>query len=179
MPFNQGIFPTSVYGQLSDSYGLPTYTATTSFPGPPGTGLILGQGWLLFDFAIVNLLKSAGAIAANAACTFQSGNSNTYTVQSALSTTNSGQVPLSAVNDRGGAISAVGAINWMTTNGLATVLCSASLPASSSTSGTPLGVSNLVSGQMTSVAAATAFYSNCWLLNATAAAGAYPVFVVS
>jgi hypothetical protein len=175
MAFNQGIFPTSVYGQLSDSYGLPGYTATVGFPGPTGSGLVLGQGWLLFDFTIVNLLKCVGAIAANAACNPVGG--LTYVVQSAISTGFVGQVPVTAINDRGGALTVSGGINWMTTSGAATALCSASLPASTAPTGTPLAVSNIVSGQLTAAAAGVAFYSNVILLGATSAAGAYPVLL--
>lgn len=178
MPFNQGIFPTSVHGQLSDSYGLPTYTSTTNpFSNTASTGLVPGQGWLLFDFTTVNLLKSAGVIAANAACTFQAGNSNIYTVQQALSTTNNGQVPCIAVNDRGGAITVAGAYQWMTTQGLGTGLCAASLTASSATTGAPVCVSASVSGQLTSSSVSTSYYANILLLNNTTTAGAYPIFI--
>jgi hypothetical protein len=173
---NQGIFPTSVYGQLSDTYGLPTYTTNNGFP-TSSTGLVLGQGWLLFDFTIVQLLKSAvGTIAANAACTPQGGNGNIYTVQSALSTTTAGQVPVVAINDRGGALTTVGGINWMTTSGLATALVAASLPASSATNGSPLVSSATTTGQLTATAgAASSYYNNVILLNATTVVGAYPV----
>lgn len=178
MPFNQGIFPTSVYGQIADSYGLPSYTATTGFPGPAGSGLVQGQGWLLFDFTIVNLLKASGAIAANAACTFQSGNSNFYTVGSAISTTNIGQVPVIAINDRGGAITVAGAYQWMTTKGLATALVAASQTASSATTGAPVAASLVTTGQLTSVAQGVGYQFNIQLLNTTTTAGAYPVFIV-
>jgi hypothetical protein len=172
---NQGIFPTSVYGQISDTYGLPTYTTSTGFP-QNATGLVLGQGWLLFDFTVVNLLKSSGAIAANAACTFQAGNSNFYTVLAALSTTTAGQVPVVAINDRGGALTVTGGINWMTTSGLATALVAASLPASSATTGTPLVSSAITAGQLVaSAGAGSSYYNNVVLLNATTTAGAYPV----
>jgi hypothetical protein len=175
---NQGIFPTTIHGQITDSYGLPTYTSSANpFSSNTSTGLIIGQGWLLFDFTIVSLLKSSGAIAANAACNFQAGNSNTYTVQSALATTNPGQVPVVALNDRGGAITVSGAIQWMTTSGLGTALCAANLPASSNTNGTPLVSSTTVTGQLQAGTAGTAFYNNILLLNTTTVAGSYPVFI--
>ena len=176
MPFNQGIFPTSVYGQLSDTYGLPTYTANSGFPA--GAGLILGQGWLLFDFTIVQLVKCIGAIAANAACNYQAGNSNEYNVQSAVTLGGgaNGTVPITAINDRGGAITVVGGINWMTVQGLASALCSASLTASTNTGGAPLGAS-ATTGVLTSVAVGSALFNNVLLLNNTAAAGAYPVLL--
>lgn len=177
---NQGIFPTTVHGQLSDSYGLPTYTSSINpFSNVAQTGLILGQGWLLFDFTFVQLLKSAAAIAANAACMPQAGNGNIYTVLPALSTTTAGQAPVVSLNDRGGAITAVGAINWMTTTGLGTGFVAASLPASSSTTGTPLVSSATVTGQLTgSAGAGASFYNNILLLNASTVAGAYPVQII-
>lgn len=178
MPFNQGIFPTSVYGQLSDSYGLPSYTATTGFPGPNGSGLVLGQGWLLFDFTVVNLLKAAASIAANAACNPVAGTGNFYTVQSAVIAggANNGTAPITAINDRGGALSTVGAINWMTMQGLASALCAGSLTASSNTNGAPLGAS-AVTGQLTSLTAGSYLYNNVILLSNTTTAGAYPVLI--
>ena len=69
----------------------------------------------MFDFTAVNCLNSAGAIAANAACTFQAGNSNIYTVATGYRTTNRWTSPCVAVNDRGGALAASGAYQWMTT----------------------------------------------------------------
>ena len=177
MPSNQGIFPTSIYGQISDSYGLPTYT-NSSIPYPSGSGLVTGQGWLLFDFTIVNLLKCFGAVAANAACNFVAGNSNFYTVQAAISTTNVGQAPVTAINDRGGTLSVSGGINWMTTAGLATALCSASLTASTATTGTPVVSSTTVAGQLTaSGGPSVSYYTNVLLLNNTSSAGAYPVLI--
>ena len=176
---NNGIFPTTIHGQITDSYGLPTYTnALNPFSNSNiSTGLQLGQGWLLFDFTVVSLLKSSGVIAANAAVTFQAGNSNPYTVGSALSTTNVGQVPVIGLNDRGGAITGAGAIQWMTTSGLGTALVAASQNASSLGTGTPLGASTTVSGQLTGTTAATAFYNNVLLLNSSTAAGSYPVLI--
>jgi hypothetical protein len=172
---NQGIFPTSVYGQLSDSYGLPTYTTNNGFP-PTSTGLVLGQGWLLFDFSVVQLIKAAAAIAANAACMPQAGNGNIYTCLPALATTTAGQAPVIAFNDRGGALTTIGGINWMTTSGLATSLVSASLPASSATTGTPLVSSTTVAGQLTASAGpSNSYYNNVMLLNASTVAGAYPI----
>jgi len=172
---NQGIFPTTVYGQISDSYGLPTYTTSNGFPAA-STGLVLGQGWLLFDFTVVQLIKSASAIAANAACMPQAGNSNIYTCLPAIATTTAGQAPVVAFNDRGGALSAVGGINWMTTSGLGTSLVAASLPASSSTTGTPLVSSTTTAGQLVASAGAGAsYYNNVLLLNASTVAGSYPV----
>jgi hypothetical protein len=179
MPFNQGIFPTSVYGQLADTYGLPTYTATVGFPGPNGSGLVQGQGWLLFDFTMVNLLKAAASIAANAACMYQSGNSNFYTVIPAVTAgTNAvGTAPVTAVNDRGGALTTIGGYNWMTTYGLATALVAANQTATSAPTGVPIGASS-TSGVLTSVGAAgTAYYNNVFLINTTTTAGAYPVLL--
>lgn len=179
MPFNQGIFPTSIHGQLSDTYGLPTYISSSNpFSNNTQTGLVLGQGWLLFDFAIVQLFKCVGAIAANAACNYQAGNSNEYQVQSAvnLGTGGNGTSPITAVNDRGGSLTVIGGINWMTTQGLASALCAASLTASTNTNGAPLG-SSAVTGTLTSVSVGTAVYNNVLLLNNTAALGAYPVLL--
>jgi hypothetical protein len=179
MPFNQGIFPTSVYGQLSDSYGLPTYTATVGFPGPPGTGLVQGQGWLLFDFTMVNLLKAAASIAANAACMVQSGSSNFYTVINAVTSGSNavGTAPVTAINDRGGALTTIGGYNWMTTYGLGTVLVAASQTSTFASTGVPVGASS-TAGVLTSVGAAgTAYYNNVLLINTTTTAGAYPVIL--
>lgn len=170
---NQGIFPTSVYGQISDTYGLPAYTTSTGFPS--GSGLVLGQGWLLFDFTIVQLMKCVGAIAANAACNYQAGNGNVYNVQTAMIASGGaiGSVPVTAINDRGGALTSVGGINWMTTTGLASVLVAASQTASTNTNGAPLGAS-AVAGQLTAVSGGATF-NNVLLLNNTSAAGVYPV----
>ena len=60
---------------------------------------------------MVNLLKAAGAIAANAACMYQAGNSNFYTVKCRyrrlmLATS----IPVTAINDRGGALNTIGGI---------------------------------------------------------------------
>lgn len=179
MAFNQGIFPSSVYGQLSDSYGLPTYTSTVGFPGPTGSGLVQGQGWLLFDFTMVNLLKAAASIAANAACMFQAGNSNFYTVVNAVTAGSNavGTAPVTAINDRGGALTTIGGYNWMTTYGLATALVAASQQASSNSTGVPIGASS-TAGVLTSVGAAgTPYYNNVMLLNTTTTQGAYPVLL--
>lgn len=179
MGFNQGIFPTSVYGQLSDSYGEPTYTnALNPFSNNTSTGLILGQGWLLFDFTIVNLLQSASSsIPANAACTFQAGNSNFYYVIVGQSVTNPGTMPIMAINDRGGALSAVGGINWMTTRGLASALVAASQTASSNTGGMNMAISAAAPGYLTASTPGVSVFANAWLLNNTSAAGVYPIFL--
>lgn len=173
----QGIFPTTVHGQLTDSYGLPTYTSSVNpFSNLAQTGLILGQGWLLFDFTIVNLIKAAGAVAANASCTFQAGNSNFYNVIQALSVTSPGLVPVTAINDRGGAL-ATGGINWMTTFGVATANVAGGLTASSLVGGTPLVSSTTVSGQLAAASVTVSYYSKVLLLNTTSVAGNYPVLM--
>lgn len=164
----QGIFPTSVYGQISDTYGtaVTQYANTNGFPG--GSGLILGQGWLLYDFTIVNLLKSSGAVAANAAVTYVIGNGNIDTV---ATTTTANTVPIIAVNDRGGALSGSNYINWMTVRGLASALVAGSLTAPQ------FLVSSTSAGQLGAATAGTSLQANIYLLNTTTSAGAYPVWI--
>lgn len=168
---SQGIFPTSVYGPLSEVYG----NAVTQYANNPNglplnVGLQLGMCVLLFDFTICQLLKAASAITQYQACTPAVGNSNEYSVQP---TTSASQI-MTATNDRGGSTALVGGstynVAWMTTEGLGTVNVGASI-----TGGAALQPSG-TAGQLQAWVN-TNPQSNLLLLNTTTTAGAYPVYM--
>jgi hypothetical protein len=161
------IFPTTLYGQPSDVYGtnVTQYANTNGFPG--GSGLILGNFGLLFDFTALRLFKANAGIAANQACTYVIGNSNDYTV---VATSAANTQPVVSTNDRAGATALVANnIAWMTCYGLGTTLVAASITA-------PAGLtSSATAGQLAAYVAGTSTFNNVLLLNTTTAAGAYPV----
>jgi len=172
------IFPTSVYGAVSEVYGsaVPAYANT---PGgfPQGSGLQLGMFGVLFDGTICRLLKSMGAVNPYDAVTAQSGNGNDYQVLQ----TNAPQQYVIGANDRSGSTPLVlNNIAWFTTRGNATInvlgsLSAGTLLASSVNPGilgaySP-GAANLQTGVITS----ESFQSNLILENLTSSIGAYPV----
>ncbi len=164
------IFPTSVYGQLSDLFGTNitaygTAPNTTGFPA--GSGLKLGQFGLLFDGTIVKLLKAADSIAANDAVGIDIGNSNDYTVIQLEDTPDT--VPCVGANDRLGAALVADDVAWMTIYGVATVNVAASITA-------PVALcSSAVAGQLSAVTPGDSAQFNIFLLNTTTTAGNYPV----
>jgi hypothetical protein len=167
----QWIFPTSIYGGLSDVYG----TAVTQYannPGgfPLGSGLLLGQGGLLFDFSVTRLLNASGTVAQYAAVTYVIGNSNDYTV---ATTTTANTIPIIATNDRAGSTSlATNNTAWMTTKGIGTTNCAGSVTAPK------MLCSSATAGQLQAVTAGTSVQFNIALLNTTTSAGAYPVSIL-
>lgn len=165
------IFPTSLYGQLSDVYGtaVTAYANTNGFPG--GSGLILGTRGLLFDFTETTMCSAGGAVAQYAAVTYTIGNSNAYT--GLVTTTTANTIPIVALNDRAGA-TALASNNyaWMTTRGLGTSLVAAS------TTAPKFLVSNTVAGQLVAATAGTSLQANILLLNTTTTAGSYPVQIL-
>lgn len=162
------IFPTSVYGQISDTYGT-NITAYANYQGfPPNSGLVLGQFGVLFDGTVCKLLKASGAIAQYAAVTPVTGNSNALTVAATTAT----EQAVIAVNDRGGSVAlATGGINWMTCYGLGTALIAAS-----QTAGKAM-VSTATAGTLTANLAGTDIFDNVVLLNTSTTAGGYPVLL--
>src|ERR1700676_5482551 len=122
------IFPTSVYGQLSDVYGTNVTQYSANANGLPlNVGLQLGMFGVLFDHTICRLMKAAGTIAQYNAVTFSPGNSNDYTV---VATSATGQAVV-GTNDRSGSTSLVGGstynVAWFTAYGNGTTLVAASV----------------------------------------------------
>lgn len=168
---SQWIFPTSMYGLLSDVYGTAvtqynTYPNTTGFPA--GSGLTLGQFGLLFDGSMTRMFKASAGIAQNLAVTYVIGNSNDYTVQT---TTTANTIPIIASSDRAGSTALV-ANNyaWMTCYGIAntTILSAYTAPV--------YLVSSATAGNLQSATAGTSIGANVLLLNtSTGANGVFPV----
>lgn len=168
MAYNtQFIFPTSVYGQISDVYGTNVTQYANSGGLPQGSGLVLGQLGLLFDDTVCRLFKANSSIAQYAGVTPVLGNGNDYTV----TTTINPLAPITAVNDRGGSTAlSVGGIAWMTTRGNATALVAASI-----TSGQGLSSSTTTPGLLVAYAPASNYYNSPYLLNTSTTQGGYPV----
>ena len=165
------IIPVARYGKLDEKYGINitqynTYPNTTGFPA--GAGLELGQFGLLFDGTEVRLLKAAGTIANKDAVTIEIGNSNDYNV---IITPTTVDTPVHAANDRLGAALVSDDVVWMTTRGIASVNCAASITAPQF-----LTNSTAVTGRLMTSVAGTHRQDNLHLLNTTTTAGAYPVF---
>lgn len=171
------IFPTSVYGVLSEVYGT-AVTAYANTPGgfPQGSGLQLGMFGVLFDGTMCRLLKSMGAVNQYDAVYNQGGNSNDYQV---LQTTTVNQFVV-GTNDRSGSNAlAANNIAWFTTKGNGVVNTLASL-----TAGTMLvssvqpgylaaytpGVANTSNGQIT----LNSTQLNISLENSSTSQGPYP-----
>lgn len=171
------IFPTSVYGTISEVYGtaVPAYANTGGFPY--GSGLQLGMFGLLFDGTLCRLLRSVGGVNPFDAVVCQTSNSNDYSVQQA----NAANQYLVAVNDRAGATPLVANnIAWMTEAGLGTVNCLGGIAAGNNVGATSTagfvglltdGLANLQTGAVTG----GSLNSNILLLNSTTLQGAYPV----
>jgi hypothetical protein len=165
------IFPTSVYGQLSDVYGtaVTAYANTNGFP--PGAGLLLGQRGLLFDFTETMLGSAGGTIAQYSAVTYNIGNSNVYS--SLVTTTTVNTIPIVAVSDRAGATSlAANNYAWFTTRGLASSLVLTTITAPKAL------CSSATVGTLTGVTAGTSTQFNIFLLNTTTSTTNWPVQIV-
>lgn len=172
------IFPVTIHGTLADVYGTPIAAYANNFNGLPlGVGLQLGMFAVMFDMTIVRLLKASGGINNFDAVTYQTGNSNDYTV---TQTSALNQFVVGA-NDRSGATPLVASnVAWMTTKGIANFNVAPSLTApaqlvSGATPGqlalyTP-GTANVSTGIITGYS----IQLNLSLLNTTTSAGAYPV----
>lgn len=178
MPF-EFIFPMSRFGQLSDVYGtaVSQYANTGGFP--QGSGLRLGEFGLLFDGSMCRLLNAKGVVNQYDAVYVQGGNSNDYNVLQAGAVNE----PVVAVNDRSGSTPlAANNIAWMSSRGIGTANVLAGLSAntvlvSSSTPGY-LGAYNSGTANLsTGVVSGQSSQQNIYLLNATTAAGAYPVLL--
>ena len=172
------IYPTTVYGAISEVYGsaVPAYANT---PGgfPQGSGLQLGMFGVLFDGTMCRLLKSMGVINPFDAVTIQTGDSNDYQVLQ----TSAIQQYIIGANDRSGS-TPLGANNiaWFTTRGNAIMNVLPSLagdsPVVSNTQpgyagAYSPGVANLGTGVITGYSTQT----NIILENSTTVQGAYPV----
>ena len=172
------IFPTSIYGAISEVYGsaVPAY-ANTLGGFPQGSGLQLGSFGVLFDGTMCRLLKSMGVINPFDAVTIQTGNSNDYQVLQATAL----QHYIIGANDRSGSTPlAANNIAWFTTRGNAIINCLGSLSGN-----TPVvsngqagylgpyspGVANLGTGVITTYSIQT----NLLLENNTTSQGTYPV----
>lgn len=172
------IFPTTIHGTAADVYGtaVPAYANN---PGgfPNGTGLQIGMFGVLFDRTICRLLKSAGGINNFDAVTFQTNNSNDYTVQQATLASHY----VVGANDRSGSTPLVANnIAWFTTQGLATMNIAPSLtaPMQLASNGTPGQLGQYTPGTANTSTGVISGYSvqtNLSLLNTTTSAGAYPV----
>lgn len=170
MAYNtQFIFPTGIYGQISDVYGTNVTQYANSGGLPLGSGLVLGQFGVLFDATICRLFKANGTIAQYAAVTPVAGNGNDYTAN----TTTSLLAPITAVNDRGGSTSlTAGGIAWMTTFGNGTALVAASTTA-------VVGLAPSANpGILVAYNAAVNNYNSPLLLNTTTTQGGYPVLFI-
>ena len=172
MAFAGIIFPSHVYGILTDKFGVNitaynTAPNTTGFPS--GSGLVLGTFGLLFDGTLVKMLRAAGNIAANDAVSISIGNSNDYRVIQTPATAD--VFPVQGVSDRVGAALVSGDFAWMTIYGLATANCAAGIVAPQAL------VSSAVAGRLAAATAGVSIQSNIVLLNTTVAAGNYPVFI--
>lgn len=176
MAYNtQIIFPTTGMGQLSDIYGTGVAANyTTGFP--PGAGLILGQGGLLFDMSIVNLFKMVTGVGAQY-CPMNPalGFGNPYNVQPTNgSVVGQSNWPITATYDRGGSTSLNASTNinigWMTTRGLGTMQVPGSVNGNQA-----LVPNTTIPGSTQAFAASTNIYSNVNLLTTTTTSGGYPV----
>jgi hypothetical protein len=169
---NQWIYPTTMYGQLSDVYGtaVTAYANTNGFP--PGSGMVLGTRGLLYDFtetALVNV--GTGGAAQFSAVTYTIGNSNMFAA--VVTTTTANTIPIVGVLDRSGSTALVANnIAWMTTRGLATSLVAASQTAPK------FLVSSTTAGSLIAATAGTSIQSNILQLNTTTTAGSYPVQIL-
>ncbi len=172
------IYPTTVYGQISEVYGsaVPAYANT---PGgfPQGSGLQLGMFGVLFDGTMCRLLKSMGVINPFDAVTIQTGNSNDYQVLQAYAI----QQYIIGANDRSGSTPLeANNIAWFTTRGNVFMNVLGSLAG-----GSPVvsntqpgyagpyspGITNLTNGTIT----LNSIQTNIILENPTTVQGAYPV----
>jgi hypothetical protein len=168
------IFPTSVYGQISDVYGTAvtqynTSPNTTGFP--PGCGLILGQRGILFDFTECVMAAANGTIAQYSAVTYTIANSNVY--GGMVTTTTVNTIPIVAVSDRAGSTSlAANDYAWMTTRGLATSLVLTTITAPK------FLVSSGTAGTLTAATAGTSIQANILLLNTTTSTTSWPVQIL-
>lgn len=165
------IFPTSCYGQLSDVYGIAVTAYINSNGFPVGSGLVLGQRGILFDFTETTLCNAGGAVAQYAAVTYTIGKSNMYA--DVVTTTTVNTVPIVAINDRAGSTPlALNNIAWMTTRGLASSLVLTTLTA-------PLFlVSSATAGTLGGATAGTSLQSNILLLNTTTSTTNWPVQIL-
>lgn len=169
------IFPTSIYGQLSDVYGtaVTQYNTAPNLSGfPSGAGLILGQRGILFDFTETTMCSvGVGGAIQFAALTYTVGGSNAYTAL--IQTTTANIIPIVAVNDRAGSTALV-ANNyaWMTTRGLTLPLVAASQTAPKTL------CSSTTTGQLVAVTAGTSTQFNIFQLNTTTTAGSTPCQIV-
>lgn len=164
------IFPTSIYGQLSDVYGtnITAYANSGGFP-TVATGLVLGMFGVLYDGTRVKLLKVANTVNANDCVGVSPGNSNDYNVIQLPATANT--VPCVGVSDRAGQQLTAGGIAWMTVYGNAQANVAAGLTAPSNL------CSSGVAGRLGAFTAGTSVQSNLVLLNNTSAAGTYPIAI--
>jgi hypothetical protein len=169
------IFPTSIYGQLSDVYGTAitqynTAPNTTGFP--PGAGLILGQRGLLFDFTETTLCSiGSGGCAQFSALTYTIALGNAFS--SLVTTTTVNTIPIVAIADRSGATALVqNNYAWCTTRGLASslVLTGKTAPAFLVSSGT--------AGTLTGATPGTSSQANIFLLSTTTSTTNWPVQIV-
>jgi len=169
----QIIFPTTGMGQLSDIYGTGVAASyTTGFP--QGSGLTLGQGGLLFDMSIVNLLKVVSGTAPQYAPLSPAlGFGNFYNVAQTNGVVNSNW-PITAAYDRGGSTTLNASTNinigWCTTRGLGTMQVPGSV------NGNQALVPNTTTpGSTQAFTAGTNIFSNVNLLATTTTSGGYPV----
>lgn len=165
------IFPTSVYGTISDVYGIAVTAYANSNGFPVNSGLILGQRGVLFDFTELTLCNAGGTVAQYSAVTYNIGHSNMYA--SVVTTATVNTVPIVAISDRAGSTAlATNNIAWMTTRGLASslVLTTITAPAYLVSSGT--------AGTLTAATPGTSSQSNIFLLNTTTSTTNWPVQIV-
>lgn len=166
------IFPTHVYGQLSDKYGL-NITAYNTSPNtsgfPAGSGLQLGQFGELFDGTVVRMVKATNSIAQNDAVTLSPGNGNNYTVKDLPGVVNTGFI--TGVNDRVGGALIANDFAWMTVYGNGTGNVAGSTAAGSSLT------SSATAGQMQAATIGTSANTNVFLPNASTTAGAYAICI--
>lgn len=171
------IFPTTVYGTVSEVYGtaVPAYASTGGYPY--SSGLITGMFGVLFDLTVCRLLRAVGGINNFDAVTYQPNNSNDYSVQQASAASQF----VMAANDRSGSTPLVANnIAWMTVKGIATVNLAPSLtaPVQLAANGTPGQLGAYTPGTAntsTGVISGQSVQTNLSLLNSTTSAGAYPV----
>lgn len=165
------IFPTSVFGQLSDVYGtnIPAYANSGGFPAV-ATGLVLGMFGILFDGSQVQLFKAANTINISDCCGIAPNQGNDYTVNQLAGVAN--VTPCAAVNDRGGQQLNAGGIAWMTVYGNAQANVAAGLTAPSFLS------SSGIAGRLGAYTVGSSIQTNLLLLNATTIAGIYPISIL-
>jgi hypothetical protein len=169
MPMPSGIiFPTHVYGTLSDKYGTnitayndATKGNTTGFP--PGSGLQLGQFGILFDGSQVKMCKANGTINASDFVS-PAAVANDYTVVQTPATINTQF--LLGVNDRVGAQLVANDFAWMSIYGLTTANVAAGVAAGS------MLTSSAVAGRAMAGAAGVSLQGNVICPVATTVAGA-------